>query len=150
MVETVLSKGEIVVATLRTPSMLKDLAEANKDHNRLLILRCDVLHTDEISDAFRQTIENYGRCDVVFNNAGFAIMAETESKAQDKAARQMFDVNFWGAAEVMREAVRVFRSVNPPGVGGHLLNMSSVVGIAPCPAMSFYCARWVSFALNRD
>ena len=78
----------------------------------------------------------------MFNNAGYGICAEAESTPND-AARKMFDVNFWGAANVSREAVRVFREVNGHEKGGWLLNVSSGAGLMGLPASSYYCARCV-------
>jgi NAD(P)-dependent dehydrogenase (short-subunit alcohol dehydrogenase family) len=91
-------------------------------------------------NAFSKGIEKFGRIDIVFNNAGFGILAEIESTPENEA-RRLFDVNFWGAANVSREAVRVFREVNPPGIGGWLLNMSSGAGFLGLPASGYYAAR---------
>ncbi len=51
--------------------------------------------------------------DVVFDNAGYGLIAEVKGTTEDRA-RIMFDVNFWGATNVSREAVRFFREVNKP------------------------------------
>ncbi|KIJ18301.1 hypothetical protein PAXINDRAFT_97721 [Paxillus involutus ATCC 200175] len=50
---------------------------------------------------------------VVFNNAGQIVVGEVD-------AHKPFDVNFWGAANITKEAVRFFRDVNSPA-GGRLL-----------------------------
>ena len=57
----------------------------------------------------------------------------------DDVARKLFEVNFWGAANVTREAVRVFREVNQPR-GGRLLQMSSITGGKSPPTMGYYGA----------
>lgn len=108
----------------------------------MLILSCDVTKHDEVVNAFAETIAKYGRCDVVFNNAGLALMGEVENREQDGLARELFEVNFWGAVDVSREAVRVFRDLNPPRSGGRLLNMSSDAGLFASPVIGFYTARW--------
>lgn len=97
---------------------------------------------EDIAAAFAQTIERFGRCDVVFNNAGFGILGEIESTVPDDQARAMFEVNFWGAANVSREAVRVFREANLPNSGGRLLNMSSGAGFTGNAALGYYSARY--------
>ncbi|KAJ7487808.1 NAD-P-binding protein [Mycena latifolia] len=135
--EEVLANGEIAIATLRTPAVLDDLAAANPD--RLLVVKCDVTKPDDIISAFAAVIEKFGRVDVVFNNAGYGIIAKVEATLED-AARAMFDVNFWGAAAVSKEAVRVFRDVNPGNTGGRLLNVSSTAGLSRLAIAGMYGA----------
>ncbi|TFK65392.1 NAD(P)-binding protein [Pluteus cervinus] len=149
--EIALAQGDIVVATLRTPSMLAGLVEAtNLKHPtqppRLLTLKCDVTKPEDVRFVFAQTVKTYGQCDVVFNNAGWAMFCEAENPVQDEAARGVFETNFWGAVQVSREAVKVFRDMNPMGTGGVLLNMSSTSGFAPWPGFGFYAAS--KFALE--
>ncbi|KIJ49996.1 hypothetical protein M422DRAFT_27612 [Sphaerobolus stellatus SS14] len=136
--EHVLSKGDIVVATLRKPSALSDLT-AKYDKSRLLVLKLDVSNLDEIKVTFATIEKTFGRLDVVHNNAGYALLAEAEATPDD-LARDLFEVNFWGLVNVSTEAVRFFREVNKPGIGGRLLNASSMAGIGGLPAMSFYSA----------
>ncbi|KIJ35951.1 hypothetical protein M422DRAFT_34470 [Sphaerobolus stellatus SS14] len=136
--EHVLSKGDIVVATLRKPSALSDLT-AKYDKSRLLVLKLDVSNLREIKNTFATIERTFGRLDVVHNNAGYGLLAEAEATPEE-VARDMFEVNFWGLVNVSKEAVRFFREVNKPGVGGRLLNTSSMAGIGGLPAMSFYSA----------
>ena len=58
----------------------------------------------------------------------------------DEDVRALFETNFWGAANVSREAVKFFREVNPAGVGGRLLQMSSLGGLKGGPATAYYSA----------
>jgi len=67
----------------------------------------DVSKPQDITDAFAQAEIHFGRIDVVFNNAGYAIMGEVEGTPDDQA-RALFEVNFWGAVNVSKEAVRFF------------------------------------------
>jgi len=136
-----LRKGDQVIATLRRPSDLDDLV-ASTPSSQLLVLQCDVSSESDIQNAFAQGISQFGTIDIVFNNAGFAILGEAESTPNDVAGR-MFDVNFWGAANVSREAVRVFREINGSNKGGWLFNVSSAAGVLGFSACSDYCARYV-------
>lgn len=138
MVELALEKGERVVATLRTPSVLDNLT-AKYSSNQLLVLQLDVGRVESISHVFTAAKETFGRVDVVFNNAGISVNGEVEGTPED-AARHLFDVNFWGAANVNKEAVRFIRDENPFGVGGRLLVNSSYGGICPIPCAGYYTA----------
>ena len=138
MVERVLEAGERVVATLRTPSALDDLA-SKFSKTQLLVLKCDVSIPSDIESAFARTKEVFGRCDVVFNNAAFNALGEVEGTPDD-IARKIFEIDFWGATRVSTEAVKFFREVNPLGAGGRLLNVLSIGGTTAAPGLGFYCA----------
>ncbi|KAG1731848.1 uncharacterized protein EDB91DRAFT_709231 [Suillus paluster] len=138
MTEYALSQGDIVVATLRKPEVLSDLA-ARYSADKLLVLKVDVTKQEDIDHAFARTREVFGRLDVVFNNAGYGLFMEAEGTPIDKA-REMFETNFWGSTNVSRAAVKFFREVNEPGKGGILLQVSSAVGLNPLPGLSYYAA----------
>ncbi|KIK91771.1 hypothetical protein PAXRUDRAFT_148756 [Paxillus rubicundulus Ve08.2h10] len=143
MVELLLKKGDKVVATLRKPADLADLA-AEYPTSQLVVVKLDVSQSLEISPAFEKARQAFGRVDVVFNNAGQFVIGEVEGVPEEDA-RKLFDVNFWGAANITKEAVRFFRDVNSPA-GGRLLQVSSHVGIVGAPAVGFYSAS--KFALE--
>ncbi|EKM51999.1 uncharacterized protein PHACADRAFT_187373 [Phanerochaete carnosa HHB-10118-sp] len=138
MVELALKNGEKVVATLRRPSELDDLRDKYSP-SQLLIAQLDVTKAERVAEVFRAAKQAFGKVDVVLNNAGLSIVSEVEGTPED-VARAMFEVNFWAAANVSREAVRFFREENAPGVGGRLLNLGSILGVQPSPIMSYYSA----------
>lgn len=135
--ELALEKGDIAVATLRKPEMISDLA-AKYTSKHLLVLKVDVLKPAEIRAAFDEAVKAYGRIDVVFNNAGYNVIGEVEATT-DQIARAVFDVNFFGAVNVSKEAVRTFRDVNKPQ-GGRLIQMSSMVVHNDPAGYAFYAA----------
>lgn len=137
MARTVLENGDIAIATLRKPSALNHLREKYPP-NRLHILKLDVIDQDDIVAAFKYAKEKLGRIDIVFNNAGHGVIAEIEGTPED-AARKVFDVNFWGAMSVSREAIRFFRETNMPR-GGRLWNISSIAGMFPFASLGYYSA----------
>ncbi|KAG2087192.1 uncharacterized protein F5147DRAFT_728116 [Suillus discolor] len=117
MTEYALSKGDIVVATLRKPQVLSDLA-ALYSADKLLVLKVDVTKQEDIDEAFARTRSAFGRLDVVFNNAGCGLFSEIEGTPDDQA-RGIFETNFWGATN-----------------GGIILQVSSVGGFHALPAMA--------------
>ena len=133
-----MANGDNVVATLRKPEALKDLQDRTPA-DRLLVLKLDVTKHDEIIDAFGQAKKKFGRVDVVFNNAGYAIYSVVENTPDDRA-RVLFETNFWGAVHVNQEAVRFFRDENPKGAGRRLIVISSLVGLLSAPGVGFYAA----------
>lgn len=132
-----MENGGSAIATLRKPDALAELA-SRYPPERLAVVQLDVSKSAEIHAAFLEARARFGRIDVVFNNAGFGLLSEAESAPED-LAREMFDVNFWGAVNVSKEAVRFFREVNKPQ-GGRLLQTSSSGGVQGLSALSYYCA----------
>ncbi|CAL1712886.1 unnamed protein product [Somion occarium] len=137
MSELVLSKGDIAVATARKPETLDDL-KIKYSPSKLLVLKLDVTHAQEIKDVFTKIKETFGRLDVVFNNAGYSTLGEVEATPED-VARGLFDTNFWGATNVSLEAVTFFREENKPA-GGRLIINSSEMGVHSVAACGFYSA----------
>ncbi|KAM5545437.1 hypothetical protein V8D89_000897 [Ganoderma adspersum] len=137
MARVALANGDRVVATLRKPEVLNDFA-SQYTPEQLLVTRLDVSKPDEIKAAFAKAKETFGRVDVVFNNAGYAVAGELEGMP-DEPARAMFEVDFWGAAHVSQEAVRFFRDENVPR-GGRLIQNSAGVGLVSMPVFGFYTA----------
>ncbi|KAJ8508324.1 hypothetical protein ONZ45_g9383 [Pleurotus djamor] len=139
--EAVLANGEIVVATARTPSSL-DYLKAKYPVTQFIVVKCDVVIKQDVINAFNAAYGKFNRVDVVFNNCAIGVMAEVENEEQDEDTRNVFEVNFWDAGNVMREAVNVksFRDRNPAGAGGLLLNNSSVNGHYGGPGMGYYVA----------
>jgi len=135
--EHVLKSGDIAVATLRSPSALSDLS-ATYPASKLLVVQLDVSDASAIVKAFAKAAEAFGRVDVVFNNAGYGLNSVGEG-APEEAVRKQFEVNFWGAVNVTKEAVRVFREINSPP-GGRLIQNSSMTVFYGIPALSYYAA----------
>ncbi|KAG1837408.1 hypothetical protein DFJ58DRAFT_815730 [Suillus subalutaceus] len=115
------------------PQVLSDLA-ARYSADKLLVLKVDVTKQKDIDEAFARTRSAFGRLDVVFNNAGYALITEIEGTPDD-TAREIFETNFWGATNVSRAAV------NEAGKGGTILQVSSVGGFHALPGLSYYAAR---------
>ncbi|KZT04689.1 NAD(P)-binding protein [Laetiporus sulphureus 93-53] len=116
MTELVLQNGDIAISTLRKPEALVDLARKYPEH-RLVVLKLDVTKPAE---------KKFGRIDVIFNNAGCLVVGEVEN-TEDHVARALFDMNFWGAVNVSKEAIRMYRDVNQSR-GGRLLQIGPLNG----------------------
>ncbi|TFK33040.1 NAD-P-binding protein [Crucibulum laeve] len=142
MAEAALKGGHCVVATLRNPQKLANL-EGTYSTDRLLVLGLDVTKKDDVSNAFAIAKAVFGRIDVVFNNAGVAIVGEVEA-VPDEVGRSIFEVLFWGAMNVTREAIKYMRENEP--VDGHILQISSLYGIVGESGTGHYSAA--KFALE--
>jgi NADP-dependent 3-hydroxy acid dehydrogenase YdfG len=71
-----LEHGDLVAATARNTSALEELSADFP--SQALAIALDVRDEEAARMAVRKTIEEYGRIDVVFNNAGFALVGSVE------------------------------------------------------------------------
>lgn len=144
LLDAVLAAGERAVATLRRPEVLAEYREKYSD-SQLLIQRLDVTSVEEIDAAFAKVKVHFGRLDVVVNNAGYGLVAEIEGTPEQEA-RRCFETCFWGPFHICQRAVPFMRDINPPGVGGRILNMSSCGGYSSNQTLSIY--NGAKFALE--
>jgi NAD(P)-dependent dehydrogenase (short-subunit alcohol dehydrogenase family) len=131
-----LRRGDKVAAAVRDPAVLADLVAAHGD--ALLPVRLDVTDRDAAFAAVRQAHAHFGRLDVVMNNAGYAHWAFLEEITEDQA-RAQFEVNVFGALWVTQAAIPLLREQG----GGHIVQVSSVGGVAAFPTLGMYNAsKW--------
>jgi len=123
------AQGWNVVATMRTPAL--DLAEEFPD--RILVHALDVANPESIEAAIEAGINRFGALDAVVNNAGITILSIFEATPAD-AARKIFDTNLFGTMNVIRATLPHLRKQG----GGTIVNVTSGVGIAAVPLLSFY------------
>jgi NAD(P)-dependent dehydrogenase (short-subunit alcohol dehydrogenase family) len=128
-----LEHGDLVAATARNTSAIEELAASFPD--QALAIKLDVRDEEAARVAVSRTVEVFGGIDVVFNNAGFALVGSVEGTS-DKQARDLFDAGFFGALNVLRAALPVLRSQR----SGRVLQMSSIFGEMSFPATGMLAA----------
>jgi NAD(P)-dependent dehydrogenase (short-subunit alcohol dehydrogenase family) len=128
-----LEHGDRVAATARNTSALDELVQGFP--GQVLAIELDVRDEEAARSAISKTVEEFGRIDVVFNNAGFALVGAVEGTS-DAQARSLFDTGFFGALNVLRAALPVLRGQR----SGRVLQMSSIFGEMSFPATGMLAA----------
>ena len=142
--EAALERGDRVTATARKVADVADLAERFGD--AVLPLALDVTDAAQAQQAVHQVYAHFGRLDVLVNNAGASLFAATE-EASDEQIRGIFDANYLGMVRVLRAAMPLLRKQG----SGHILGVSSGLGITALPIIGFYCAtKWAVEALHES
>ncbi|GAA4868802.1 SDR family oxidoreductase [Actinomycetospora straminea] len=136
LVAQLLERGENVAATTRSAARLTEaLAARSADTGRLLALEVDLRDPRAVDEAVARTTERFSTLDVVVNNAGYGYLAAVEETGPD-AVRDMLDVQVVGVFNVLRAALPVLRGQG----GGHVVNVSSVLGLTSVPGWGLYCS----------
>jgi NADP-dependent 3-hydroxy acid dehydrogenase YdfG len=139
LAQEVLAKGDRVVATARKPEVLKDLIEKYPETARTVQL--DVTNLQDVKSSIETAIKEFGRIDVLVNNAGYALVGAIE-EANNEQVKQQFDTNVFGVVNVIREALPILREQK----SGHIVNIGSLVGFSAFPSFGYYSAT--KFALE--
>lgn len=130
----VLAAGDKVAATARNPSQLSDLA-AKYDKDQLYLLKLDVTNHDEVYKTIADTVEHFGRIDVLVNNAGFGIIGAAEAFT-DEQFRSQLDTNLYAPIEITRAVLPYMRKQG----SGFIMQISSVGGRVGNSGLSMYQA----------
>jgi NAD(P)-dependent dehydrogenase (short-subunit alcohol dehydrogenase family) len=131
-----LERGDHVAATARDTSTLDDLVEKYGD--AILPIELDVTDREADFAAVAAAHENFGRLDVVVNNAGYGQFGFIEELSEDDFRRQM-ETNVFGAMWITQAALPFLREQR----SGHILQVSSIGGISAFPGIgAYHASKW--------
>jgi NADP-dependent 3-hydroxy acid dehydrogenase YdfG len=131
LAEEALKAGNKVVATARNVKQIADLEEHHQ-HN-VLALALDVTKPEEIAAAVEATLVKFGRLDVLVNNAGYGLIGAVEEASEAQIDREI-QTNVYGVLRVTRAWLPQLRKQK----SGHIINLSSVAGVASMPGLGLY------------
>jgi NAD(P)-dependent dehydrogenase (short-subunit alcohol dehydrogenase family) len=135
--------GFHVVATMRDLARRERLDQAvaaagvaaKVDLRALDVRALDVTRFDTIPGFVDRVVADYGRLDVLVNNAGFAVAGFAEDIKLDEL-RLQFETNFFGAVAMTKAALPTMRRQR----SGHIIQVSSIVGLQGAVTVSSYSA----------
>jgi NAD(P)-dependent dehydrogenase (short-subunit alcohol dehydrogenase family) len=133
LAEAVVARGDRLVAAVRRPETTEDLREQAPD--RVRVVRVDVTDQAQVQQAVDTAVGDFGRIDVVVNNAGYGLLGGVE-EATDEQIRAQFEVNAFAVFGVTRAVLPVMRRQR----GGHVVMMSSIAGQLGAPGLAWYDA----------
>lgn len=133
--EAALDCGDSVVAGVRSTGAFGGLPDGVHP------LALDVTVPDQREHAVAETLERFGRVDVLVNNAGHTQVGAVE-ETTDEELRSLFELQFFAPAALTRLVLPHMRRQG----GGAIVQMSSVGGQTTAPGFGAYCAT--KFALE--
>ena len=124
----------LVCADLQQESGEKLVAELNAGGARAVFRRCDVGDFDQVQAAVETTVSEFGRIDILFNNAASSsggYTADLDLEEWDRSLRVMLSAALYG----MKAAIPHMERQG----GGSIVSTSSIYGLVANPGIAPYC-----------
>lgn len=125
-----IKQGYIVYCAARRVEEMDDLKQAGGH-----VLQLDISNEQDITRCVNQVIEEQGRIDVLWNNAGYGLYGSVEETSLDDA-RYQFEVNVFGLARLTQLVTPYMREAK----SGTIINTSSIGGKIYAPMGAWYHA----------
>ncbi len=128
----------VVVAGRRKEPLEATAVEGSKLGARMLSVPTNVGDPRSVRALFAQTVEAFGRLDLLFNNAGVGAPPVPLEDVTYEQWRSVVDTNLTGAFLCTQEAIKLMKSQQPRG--GRIINNGSISAHAPRPNSAPYTA----------
>lgn len=126
----------VVLAGRRQEPLDETAAMAENAAARMVSVPTDISVIEEIDALFSEVRAEFGRLDVLFNNAGGGAPRVPMEELDVADWKKCVDVNLTGAFVCAQHAIRIMKSQNPRG--GRIINNGSVSAHSPRPNTPAY------------
>jgi len=130
-------EGAKVVLAARRVDRLEALAKEITSMGtgaEAFVVQADLSKLEDIQSLINQTLEKFGRIDVLVNNAGFGRIDWLEKLDPVKDIQGQFDVNVMGVIQTTRQALPVMIKQR----SGSIINMCSMAGLVASQGLGIY------------
>ena len=127
--------ARVVVADIDIHRGKETVTEIQKVGNEAKFIKTDVTNMIDTQNVVAQTVDTYGKLDILFNNAGIAMRLPVDELPEDDWHRCL-DVNLNGVFLCAKAAIPAMQRNN----GGSIINMSSIYGIVGADVRAAYVA----------
>lgn len=134
--------AKVAVAGRRREKVQETVQEMEKRGGDGLAIACDVSNGKDAERAVHETVKNFGKLNVLVNNAGVLHVATLEGTSEEEWDRLM-TINLKGPFLMCRAALPEFRKAG----GGAIVNVGSVLGLIGMKDRAAYCASKGGVAL---
>ena len=128
--EKLLEEGHIVYCAARRVEQMENLKKMGAH-----VLKMDVTNEQDLVDGVGRVMQEQGRIDVLFNNAGYGLYGAVEDIPLEDVRRQ-FEVNLFGLARLTQLVLPSMRERKQ----GKIINTSSMGGRIYTPLGAWYHA----------
>jgi NAD(P)-dependent dehydrogenase (short-subunit alcohol dehydrogenase family) len=138
----------VVVAGRRLAELEKTAAMAVQPGGPMLAVPTDVSQPESVKTLFARTREEFGRLDVLFNNAGMGAPGIPMDELTFDQWSAVVGVNLTGSFLCAQEAMRMMKTQDPKG--GRIINNGSISATTPRPNSAPYtCTKHAISGLTK-
>jgi len=135
--------GYRLVLAARSEKKLQALVGSLGGGQRALAVRCDVTEFNDQERMVSTALENFGRIDVVFANAGIGGTAGGFSGSDPEHWRKMILTNVYGLGVTLRTTLAPLKQSK-----GHLILNGSVAGRRTLAGSMYSASKWAVSAIG--
>jgi NAD(P)-dependent dehydrogenase (short-subunit alcohol dehydrogenase family) len=128
---SLLEGGWHVVLAGRRAEPLNALIKESKYPDHCIAIPTDVSDPSSVKSLFDKTVEQFGRVDLLFNNAGVSAPPVPLEDLDIEVWKQVVDINLNGMFYCIQQAFRTMKQQSPRG--GRIINNGSISAHAPRP-----------------
>jgi NAD(P)-dependent dehydrogenase (short-subunit alcohol dehydrogenase family) len=126
----------VVLAGRRADKLDETAKEAG--NAKTLSVPTDVSDPESIKALFARVKKDFGRLDILFNNAGIGAPAVPMEELPLETWKKVVDTNLTGMFVCTQEAIRIMKAQDPKG--GRIINNGSISAHTPRPRAAAYTA----------
>jgi len=116
----------VLVSDISMANATQVAEEIAKAGGRALALRTDVASESDVAALVDRAVAEFGRLDVMVNNAGIGGLETSVDTIEDAAWRKLMSINLDGVFYGVKHAARVMKAAK---VQGSIVNVSSILGL---------------------
>jgi NAD(P)-dependent dehydrogenase (short-subunit alcohol dehydrogenase family) len=128
----------VVLAGRHLDTLEKTASQSNTSSGKMLAVPTDVARPESVKALFAKTKDEFGRLDILFNNAGIGASARPMEDLSFEMWQAVVDVNLTGAFLCAQEAIKIMKAQQPRG--GRIINNGSISAHSPRPDSAPYTA----------
>jgi len=126
--------AKVVVAARRERESKETVAMIKKADGEAMFVQTDVRIASQVENMVNQTVKEYGRLDIAFNNAGVGGIMARMIRTTEEIFDEVVDTNFKGVWLSMKYEIPVMLKQG----GGVIINNASIAGVATAERLSVY------------
>ncbi|RSX54774.1 short-chain dehydrogenase [Bifidobacterium dolichotidis] len=142
MANALASQGANIVALARRKQLIDEVAAdiASKHNVKAIGVACDITDTAAVEAAVQTVMDEFGRIDILINNAGTGAVAPAEDITDAQFENEM-QIDLFGTFRMAREVAK--QAMIPVGYG-RIINIASMYGLVGnkiAPASPYHAAK---------
>lgn len=127
--------AKIAIAARRVEKLEALAKQISAQSKQALVITADVTDDAQIQEMVQKTQAQFGRLDILINNAGLMLVGPVEG-SDVKDWQRMVDIDLMGLMKTTHAALPVMKAQG----GGHIVNIASIAGRIPIPNYAVYNA----------